>query len=69
MFIITTWWFISAHKWFKGPKINVEHRMLGGEGVVLDGMEHALEHPSDSDSIPTNKKADAEYVAPMSEVR
>lgn len=23
MFLVMIWWVISAHKWFKGPKINV----------------------------------------------
>lgn len=37
MLIITIWWFISARKWFKGPKVNIEHLMLGREGNVVDG--------------------------------
>lgn len=24
MSIVMIWWFVSAHKWFKGPVINVE---------------------------------------------
>lgn len=41
------WWFISARKWFKGPKVNLEHLMHGRddqaaeiaqqEGKVIDG--------------------------------
>jgi len=31
------WWFVDAHKWFKGPKVNIEHRMLGHEGNVIEG--------------------------------
>ncbi|CAL3973013.1 unnamed protein product, partial [Diplocarpon coronariae] len=23
MILVVIWWFASAHKWFKGPKINV----------------------------------------------
>ncbi|KLJ07459.1 hypothetical protein EMPG_17067 [Blastomyces silverae] len=26
MFLVTIWWFVDAHKWFKGPKVNIEHR-------------------------------------------
>jgi hypothetical protein len=38
MFLVTIWWFVSAHKWFKGPKINIEHQMLGrGEVLVGEG--------------------------------
>lgn len=41
MVLITIWWFISAHKWFKGPKVNVEHMMLGREGNIVMGEEEA----------------------------
>lgn len=37
MFAITIWWAVSAHKWFKGPKVNVEHMMLGRN--VVEGEE------------------------------
>ena len=65
MTFVLIWWFVSAHKWFKGPKINVEHAMLGGEGAILDGMENNLEHSSDSDGH--SKKAEAEGL-PQTEV-
>lgn len=60
MTIVLIWWFISAHKWFKGPVINVEHQMLGGEGAVLEGMERALDekHHSDSDKSVGSKAAE-----------
>ncbi len=29
MFCAIVWFFVDAHKWFKGPKINIEHMMLG----------------------------------------
>ena len=38
MFLVTIWWFVSAHKWFKGPKVNIEHMMLGREEAVLIGQ-------------------------------
>jgi hypothetical protein len=38
MLMVTIWWFVSAHKWFKGPKVNVEHMMLG-RGDVLEGQD------------------------------
>ncbi|ORY67352.1 amino acid permease [Pseudomassariella vexata] len=28
MLFIVIWFFVDAHKWFKGPKINIEHHML-----------------------------------------
>lgn len=39
MFLVTIWWFVSARKWFKGPKVNIEHLMLGREdGNVVHGV-------------------------------
>ncbi|KAI4651742.1 uncharacterized protein J4E79_009224 [Alternaria viburni] len=38
MFMVTIWWFVSAHRWFKGPKVNIEHMMLGREEAVLIGQ-------------------------------
>lgn len=35
--MVLVWWFVSAHKWFKGPKVNVDHLMLGREGNTVDG--------------------------------
>lgn len=37
IFIVMFWWVVSARKWFKGPKVNVQHLMLGREGNVIDG--------------------------------
>ena len=31
MTMIMVWWVVSARKWFKGPKVNVQHLMLGRE--------------------------------------
>ena len=39
MFAVLIWWFVSARKWFKGPKVNIEHAMLGREGNLVDGQE------------------------------
>lgn len=33
---VTIWWFVDAHKWFKGPKVNIEHHMLGREGASIE---------------------------------
>ena len=33
------WWLVSARKWFKGPRVNVEHRMFGREDAGRDGKE------------------------------
>ncbi|KAF2636634.1 amino acid transporter [Massarina eburnea CBS 473.64] len=37
MLFVSIWWVVSAHKWFKGPKVNVAHLMLGPEGNVVPG--------------------------------
>ena len=39
MLFVLIWWVVSARKWFKGPKVNVEHLMLGREGNTLEGEE------------------------------
>lgn len=36
MLFAIIWFVVDAHKWFKGPKVNIEHAMLGAEGNVLD---------------------------------
>ncbi|KAF1969043.1 amino acid transporter [Bimuria novae-zelandiae CBS 107.79] len=43
MFLITVWWLVSARKWFKGPKVNVEHLMLGEEGTVFHETRGGVE--------------------------
>lgn len=30
------WWFVDARKWFKGPKVNLEHLMHGREDQAAD---------------------------------
>jgi len=29
MMFALTWYAVSARKWFKGPKVNIDHMMLG----------------------------------------
>ncbi|TKA69125.1 hypothetical protein B0A49_08732 [Cryomyces minteri] len=38
MLTVVVWWFVSARKWFKGPKVNVEHMMLGRDASI-EGTE------------------------------
>ncbi|RDW66948.1 amino acid transporter-3 [Coleophoma crateriformis] len=54
MLIVLAWWFISAHKWFKGPVINVEHAMLGRDVNVVEGIE-GKDSSSDNDANYTKK--------------
>ncbi|CAL3973012.1 hypothetical protein PZA11_005357 [Diplocarpon coronariae] len=41
MILVVIWWFASAHKWFKGPKINVVHAMLCPDGAIIQGLERS----------------------------
>ncbi|KAG9231578.1 amino acid permease-domain-containing protein [Amylocarpus encephaloides] len=52
MMFVLIWWFASAHKWFHGPVINVEHHMIGRDEVV-EGVENSS--TSDAHSIPGKK--------------
>jgi hypothetical protein len=44
---ILIWWVVSARKWFHGPKVNVEHLMLGREGNVVEGEGKTIDSGSD----------------------
>ena len=45
MLMALIWWVVDAHKWFKGPKVNIQHAMIGAEGNVIEGK-----HGDGSDS-------------------
>ncbi|KAF3089659.1 hypothetical protein TWF102_009262 [Orbilia oligospora] len=51
MLIVTIWWFVDAKNWFNGPKINIEHKMLGSKGNVVEGVNIGPEHHSSEDDI------------------
>ncbi|KAF2498824.1 amino acid transporter [Lophium mytilinum] len=55
------WWFVSARKWFKGPKVNVEHMMLGREGNVVEGKNDSgsEDGPTAAELADSKKAADA----------
>lgn len=66
---VIIWWAVDAHKWFKGPKVNIEHQMMGRDGAgiegnsILDGDgESSPEAGSLSISV-ANKKLSAEDFA------
>lgn len=56
MTFVMTWWFVSARKWFKGPKVNVTHRMLGDGDNVIEGEGKDVSGDSSSDA-PVEGKA------------
>ncbi|KAK7225065.1 hypothetical protein V2G26_013068 [Clonostachys chloroleuca] len=35
MLFLILWFFIDAHKWFKGPVVNIEHHMINQESAIL----------------------------------
>lgn len=50
MAMIMLWWVISARHWFTGPKVNLEHMMLGREdqAASIEGKDPEEDHSSDS---------------------
>ena len=59
--MILVWWFVSARKWFKGPKVNVEHLMLDrddqaveiqGEANIIEGKDLAGRSSSSDGGVP-----------------
>ncbi|KAJ5776851.1 amino-acid permease [Penicillium odoratum] len=45
MLAVMIWWFVDAHRWFTGPKVNVEHAIhdVHGEPEVSEGVEPEYE--------------------------
>jgi amino acid transporter len=39
MLYALVWWAVSARKWFKGPRVNVNHQMFGRDGNLVEGQE------------------------------
>ncbi|KAI6089092.1 amino acid transporter [Hypoxylon rubiginosum] len=39
MMFVIIWFFVDAHKWFKGPKINIEHHMLHQQLPGVEGVQ------------------------------
>jgi amino acid transporter len=55
MLFFIIWFFVDAHKWFKGPKVNIHHRMHGTEPItegvdVKDPTHTQGESDGDKDS-------------------
>jgi hypothetical protein len=44
------WWVVSARKWFKGPKVNIEHHMLDRAENVINGKGELEGEASGGDS-------------------
>ncbi|MCJ1308759.1 hypothetical protein MMC25_002413 [Agyrium rufum] len=41
-------WVFSARHWFKGPKVNIEHQMLGRSNIEIQGKEIGLQGAEES---------------------
>ncbi|KAF2460121.1 amino acid permease-domain-containing protein [Lineolata rhizophorae] len=53
MLFVLVWWAVSARTWFKGPKVNVEHLMLGdGGAAVVQGKDADADADADSSGAP-----------------
>ncbi|KXT10908.1 hypothetical protein AC579_3482 [Pseudocercospora musae] len=39
MILVMIWWVVSARKWFKGPKVNLEHLMHAGDDQTTANAE------------------------------
>lgn len=43
MVAIVIWWIVDARKWFKGPKVNIDHHMLGNDGLLFHESKGKME--------------------------
>jgi hypothetical protein len=59
MLMVLVWWVVDARKWFNGPKVNVEHMMLGRDGAVLEGAESEQEIGTQLTGVGSMDKAKA----------
>ena len=64
---IMIWWFAGARKWFKGPKVNIEHQMLGrDEDVnVINGQQVGEESGGDSSTNSITKETADNHAAAL----
>ncbi|KAI0968885.1 amino acid permease-domain-containing protein [Xylaria arbuscula] len=51
MLFVIIWFFVDAHKWFKGPKINVEHHM---DSMAIEGLPISQNKIADIESGSTS---------------
>ncbi|KAI1352698.1 amino acid permease-domain-containing protein [Xylaria sp. FL0043] len=52
MLFVIIWFFVDAHKWFKGPKINISHHM---HGIHIEGIPVSTKQVVDVESGSTSK--------------
>lgn len=39
MLAVIIWWIVDARKWFKGPKVNVEHQLVAHDVPTVEGID------------------------------
>ncbi|QSZ37151.1 hypothetical protein DSL72_009245 [Monilinia vaccinii-corymbosi] len=65
MSMIIIWWFVSAHKWFNGPVISVEHHMIGRDPErIVEVVEDNSDDGENSPRALDKKAAQAGSQAP-----
>jgi len=61
MLMVLIWWVVDAHKWFKGPKVNIKHAMIGREGNVIDAKDGSSD--SGNETVPPLKEVEGGKIA------
>lgn len=56
MLLAIIWFVVDAHKWFKGPKVNIQHMMLGQGDNVIEGKEGSDGSESGDLKVDVDKK-------------
>ncbi|KAI0863488.1 amino acid permease-domain-containing protein [Xylaria cubensis] len=52
MLFVIIWFFVDAHKWFKGPKINIAHHM---HGISIEGIDVSQQKQVDVETGSSSK--------------
>lgn len=55
MFAVLVWWVLDARKWFKGPKVNIEHQLVAHDVPEMEGIDdgRSTESISGGEAKPT----------------
>ena len=62
MLSVMIWWVVDAHKWFKGPQVNIEHAMIGANGNVIDAKDAGSDSGSQSGLDSSKLSADRKRI-------
>ncbi|KAL2834331.1 amino acid permease-domain-containing protein [Aspergillus cavernicola] len=56
MLAVSIWWVVDAHKWFEGPKVNVEHAIHGVIVGINEDQEQRADASVDTSSSSSSKR-------------